>query len=43
MGLLWMWVETRASSRLETGMSGNLLRCSKGVKEPFKVPEVRCD
>ena len=39
MGLLWMW----ASSRVETGMSGNFLSCSKGVKDPLEVPEVRCD
>ena len=24
-------------------MSGNFLSCSKGVKEPPEVPEVRCD
>ena len=24
-------------------MSGNFLSCSKGVKDPLKVPEVRCD
>ena len=35
--------DTRASSRVETGMSGNFLRCSKGGKDPLKVPEVRCD
>ena len=33
----------RASSRVETGMSGNFFSCSKGVKDPSKVPEVRCD
>ena len=33
----------RASSRVETGMSGNFLSCSKGVKDPLEVPEVRCD
>ena len=32
-----------ASSRVETGMSGNFLSCSKGVKDPLEVPEVRCD
>ena len=32
-----------ASSRVETGMSGNSLSCSKGVKDPLEVPEVRCD
>ena len=24
-------------------MSGKFLRCSKGVKDPLEVPEVRCD
>ena len=24
-------------------MSGNFLSCSKGVKDPWKVPEFRCD
>ena len=24
-------------------MSGNFLCCSKGVKDPLEVPEVRCD
>ena len=33
----------RAFSRVETGMSGNFLSCSKGVKDPLEVPEVRCD
>ena len=32
-----------ASVRVETGMSGNFLICSKGVKELLEVPEVRCD
>ena len=35
--------DSRASSRVETDMSGNLLCCSKGVKDPLEVPEVRCD
>ena len=35
--------DSRASSRVETGMSGNFLSCSKGVKDPFEVPDVRCD
>ena len=35
--------DSPASSRLETGMSGNFLSCSKGVKDPLEVPEVRCD
>ena len=34
---------SRASSRLETGTSGNFLSCSEGVKDPMEVPEVRCD
>ena len=24
-------------------MSGNFFSCSKGVKDPLEVPEVRCD
>ena len=45
----WKWGssgcgrDSRASSRVETGMSGNFLRCSKGVKDPLEVQEVRCD
>ena len=35
--------DSRDSSRMETGMSGNFLSCSKGVKDPLEVPEVRCD
>ena len=35
--------DSRASSRVETGMSRNFLSCSKGVKDPLEVPEVRCD
>ena len=31
-----------ASFRVEMGMSGNLLSCSKGMKDPLEVPEVRC-
>ena len=34
---------SRASSRVESGMSGNFLSCSKGVKDPLEVPDVRCD
>ena len=34
---------SRASSRVETGMSGNILSCSKGVKDSLEVPEVRCE
>ena len=32
-----------ASSRVETGMSGNFFSCSKGVKDPLEVPEFKCD
>ena len=39
---VWGW-DSRVSSRVETGMSGNFLSCSKGVKDPLEVPEVRCD
>ena len=35
--------DSRASSRVETGMSGIFLSCRKGVKNPLEVPEVRCD
>ena len=35
--------DSRASSRVETGMSGNFLSCSQGVNEPLVVPEIRCD
>ena len=31
------------ASLVETGMSGNFLSCSKGVKDPLEVPDVRCD
>ena len=34
------WRNSCASSRVETGMSGNFLSCSKGVKGPLEVPEV---
>ena len=35
--------DSRASSRVEMGMSGIFLSCSKGVKYPLEIPEVRCD
>ena len=35
--------DSHASSLVETGMSGNFLSCSKGVKDPLEVTEVRCD
>ena len=34
---------SRASSRVETGMSGNFLSSSKGVKDPLEFPDVTCD
>ena len=42
-GFSGCWRDSRASSPVETGMSGNFLSCSKGVKDPLKVPEFRCD
>ena len=35
--------DSRASTRVQTGMLGNFLSCSKGVNEPLVVPEIRCD
>ena len=35
--------DSRASSGVETGMSGNFLSCSKGVKDALEVPEFRRD
>ena len=35
--------ERELSSRVESDMTGNFLSCSKGVKDPLEVPEVRCD
>ena len=35
--------DSRASSRVETDMSGNFLSCSKGVKDAVEVPDVRWD
>ena len=35
--------DSRVSSGVETGMSGNFLSCSNGVKDPLEVPEVTCD
>ena len=35
--------DSRASSQVETGMSGNFFSCNKGVKDPLEVPEIRCD
>ena len=35
--------DSRPSSRVQTGMSGNFLSCSNGVRDPLEVPEFRCD
>ena len=35
--------DSRASSRLQSGMSGNFLTCSKVVKDPLGVREVMSD
>ena len=35
--------DSHASSRVETGMSGNFLSCGKAVRDPLEVPELRCD
>ena len=35
--------DSRASSRVETGISGDFLSCSKVVKDPLEVAEVRSD
>ena len=35
--------EPRPSFRVDMGMSENFLTCSKGVKDPLEVPEVRSD
>ena len=35
--------DSRASSGVQTGMSGNFLSCKNGVKDPLEVLEVRCE
>ena len=35
--------DSHASSRVQTGMLGNFLSCSKGVKDPLEVPELKRD
>ena len=35
--------EPEDSSPVESGMWRNFLSCSKGVKDPLEIPEVRCD
>ena len=41
--LLWRLPDPRASSGVETGMSGNFLSFSQGVEDTLEVPEFRCD
>ena len=43
MGLLWMWAGLSCFILSGVGYAGELLECSKGVKDPLDVPEVRCD
>ena len=43
MGLLWMWAGLSCFLWSGDGMWGKFLSCSKGVKDPLDVPEVRCD
>ena len=40
---LELWLDRQCSSLVETGISGNFLSCSKGLKDPFEVQEGRCD
>ena len=42
MGLfLSLWQDPRCSSRVEMVMSGNILSCIQGVKDPFEAQEGR--
>ena len=36
-------LDPQSYSPVKTGLSGNFLSCSKGVKDPVEFPEVRCD
>ena len=38
-----MWVGLSCFLSSGDGYVGNFLSCSKGVKDPLEVPEVRCD
>ena len=42
MGLLWMWAGLSCFLSIGDGNVGNFLSCSKVVKDPIEVPEVRC-
>ena len=35
--------DSRPSYRVESGMTGNFLSCSKGVKDPWEIPAFNCD
>ena len=41
-GLLWMWAGPSCFLSSGDGYEGNFLSCSKGVKDPLEVPEVKC-
>ena len=41
--LIWMWAGLSCFLSSGDGYVGNFLSCSKGVKDPLEVPEVRCD
>ena len=43
MVLLWMCAGLSCFLSCGDGMSGNFFSCSKGVKDPLEVPDVRCD
>ena len=42
-GLLWMWAGLSCFLSIGDGYVGELLECSKGVKDRLEVPEVRCE
>ena len=42
-GLLWMWAGLSCFLSSGDGYVGELVSCSKGVKDPLEVPEFRCD
>ena len=43
MGLLWMWAELSCFLSSGDGYVGELLECSKVVKDPLYFPDVRFD
>ena len=40
---LWLWAGLSCFLSSGDGYVGNFFSCSKGVKDPLEVPEVRCD